>query len=72
MGSDHMDLYLQGDTVDQSVIEDAGGVLCYWEQELKTRPQLAQMALDFLSAPGEPIFITCALGLTNPSRSLLR
>ena len=51
-----MDLYLQGDIVDQSVIDDAGGVLSYWEQELKTRPQLAQMALDFLSAPGEAIF----------------
>ena len=57
MSLDHMDLYLQGDVVDQSVIDDAGGVLCYWERELKTRPQLAQMALDFLSAPGEAIFI---------------
>ena len=54
-----MDLYLQGDVVHQSVIDDAGGVLCYWEQELKTRPQLAQMALDFLSAPGEVVFISC-------------
>ena len=51
-----MDLYLQGDVVDQSVIDDAGGVLCYWQQELKTRPQLAQMALDFLSAPGEAVY----------------
>lgn len=57
MGADHMDLYLQGDVVDQSVIDDAGGVLCYWEQELKIRPQLARMALDFLSAPGEVVFI---------------
>jgi len=52
-----MDLYLQGDVVDQSVINDAGSVLCYWEQELKTRPQLAQMALDFLSTPGEAVFV---------------
>ena len=59
MGADHMDLYLPGDAVHQSVIDDAGGVLCYWEQELKIRPQLAQMALDFLSAPGEAVFISC-------------
>ena len=52
-----MDLYLQGDTVDQPVIDDAGGVLCYWEQQLKTQLQLAQMVLDFLSAPGMATFL---------------
>ena len=39
----------------QSVIDDAGGVLCYWEQQLATQPQLARMALDFLSTPGEAL-----------------
>jgi len=60
VGSDHMDLYLRGDIVGQSVIDDAGGVLCYWEQQLRTQPQLARMALDFLSAPGKAISAQCA------------
>ncbi|KAJ7897729.1 hypothetical protein B0H13DRAFT_2337786 [Mycena leptocephala] len=28
------------------------GLLLYWEKALSTRPRLAQMALDYLSAPG--------------------
>jgi hypothetical protein len=28
------------------------GILPYWENALSTRPRLAQMAFDFLSAPG--------------------
>ena len=58
-GLDHMDLYLRGDIVGQLVIDDAGGVLCYWEQQLRTQPQLARMALDFLSAPGKVISAQC-------------
>lgn len=34
-------------------IDGAGGVLRYWEQWLATQPQLSQMALEFLSAPGQ-------------------
>ena len=39
--------------VPATVVDDAGGILHYWERQLGTRPQLAQMALDFLSAPGQ-------------------
>ena len=35
-------------------IENAGGVLQYWEKQATTRPHLARMALDFLTAPGKP------------------
>jgi hypothetical protein len=52
-----MDLYLLSGSVDQSTVDDAGGVLHYWEKQLKTQPQLAQMALDFLSAPGKVTFL---------------
>jgi len=34
-------------------VNNAGGVLQYWEKLVATRPHLARMALDFLSAPGE-------------------
>jgi len=33
-------------------INNAGGILQYWERLAKTRPRLARMALDFLTAPG--------------------
>jgi hypothetical protein len=33
-------------------LKQSGGPLVYWEQARRTRPQLARMALDFLSAPG--------------------
>lgn len=34
-------------------ISGTGGVLQYWEKLMATRPHLARMALDFLTAPGE-------------------
>ena len=34
-------------------IKKVGGVLQYWENISATRPNLAHMALDFLTAPGE-------------------
>lgn len=36
------------------------GVLRYWDNASSTRPQLARMALDFLSAPGMLIFVRLA------------
>ena len=50
---DQLDFYLADKIVPAAVIDSAGGILCYWEQRLSTQPQLAQMALDFLSAPGQ-------------------
>lgn len=49
---DSIEAYLSSPCVATSDIEEAGGVLSYWEKALKTRPRLARMALDFLSAPG--------------------
>ena len=53
-----------------SVIDDAGGILRYWEQRLEAQPQLARMALDFLSAPGQASPARCLLLLTfSPAAS---
>src|SRR6267154_5423820 len=38
--------------VSKTELNAAGGVLQYWENAHATRPRLAQMVLDFLSAPG--------------------
>ena len=51
--TDPLDIYLADKTVPLTVIDDAGGILRYSEQRLATQPQLAWMALDFLSAPGQ-------------------
>jgi hypothetical protein len=56
---DSMDAYLNMPCMSRTEIQAAGGVLQYWENARATRPRLAQMALDFLSAPG--IFLACRL-----------
>ena len=50
---DSIDTYLNEPPVNPQVIENAGGVLLYWEKLAVTRPHLARMALDFLTAPGK-------------------
>jgi hypothetical protein len=50
---DSLEAYLEAPPVTPDVIRQAGGVLAYWEQAQKTRPHLARMALDYLSAPGQ-------------------
>jgi hypothetical protein len=50
---DSIDAYLTDPIVSTNELQQAGGVLLYWEKALQTRPCLARMALDFLSAPGE-------------------
>jgi len=51
---DSIRTYLKEPVVSIHEVHAAGGVLQYWEKLMATRPQLARMALDFLSAPGEP------------------
>jgi hypothetical protein len=50
---DTIQAYLDGPLVSESEINAAGGVLKYWELARATHPRVAQMALDFLSAPGK-------------------
>ena len=45
--------YLDSPLVPDEEIKAAGGVLKYWELARATRPQVAQMALDLLSVPGQ-------------------
>jgi hypothetical protein len=54
---DSMVVYLDAPRVPREEVIAAGGVLQYWENARATRPRLAQMALDFLSAPG--MFLAC-------------
>ncbi|KAG1834968.1 hypothetical protein DFJ58DRAFT_847498 [Suillus subalutaceus] len=49
---DSMDAYLNTPCISRAKILAAGGLLRYWENARATHPRLAQMALDFLSAPG--------------------
>jgi hypothetical protein len=51
---DSINTYLNEPPVNPQVIQNAGGVLLYWEKLAATRPHLARMALDFLTAPGKP------------------
>jgi hypothetical protein len=49
---DTFEAYLADPRLPAAHIKEAGGVLKYWEQARASRPRLARMALDFLSAPG--------------------
>lgn len=50
---DSIEAYLIEPPVPAHEINNAGGVLQYWEKLAATRPHLARMALDFLTAPGK-------------------
>ncbi|KAG2340569.1 hypothetical protein BDR05DRAFT_1002389 [Suillus weaverae] len=49
---DSLESYLNSPRVFRPEIISLGGVLKYWENARAMIPRLAQMALDFLSAPG--------------------
>lgn len=53
-----MDAYLAEPRISDTELLQAKGPLLYWEAALLTRPRLARMALDFLSAPGQYIYRT--------------
>ena len=48
-----MEAYLTEPRTSDTKSLHAKGPLLYWEAALQTRPRLARMALDFLSAPGQ-------------------
>ncbi|EUC53992.1 hypothetical protein RSOL_025900, partial [Rhizoctonia solani AG-3 Rhs1AP] len=45
--------YLETPVVPSDVIRQYGGVIPYWNAQLDSRPRLARMALDYLTAPGK-------------------
>jgi hypothetical protein len=45
-------LYLQEPTISSQAVENAGGYMAYWHAALQSRPLVAKMAMDFVSAPG--------------------
>ena len=53
MSHDTIQAYLDSPLVPNEEIKAAGGVLKCWELARATCPQVAQMALDFLSVPGQ-------------------
>ncbi|KAK7047943.1 hypothetical protein VNI00_006271 [Paramarasmius palmivorus] len=52
---DELEAYLSAPPVSKKEIKGAGGVLKWWESMRTTRPRLAQMALDFLTAPASAV-----------------
>ena len=50
---DSIDAYLTEPPVPPHEINNAGGILQYWEKHAVVRPHLSRMALDYLTAPGE-------------------
>ncbi|CAE7168274.1 unnamed protein product [Rhizoctonia solani] len=52
---DTIEAYLDSPTMPSSLIQHAGGVLGYWSAELTNRPRVAQMALDYLTAPASSV-----------------
>ena len=58
MSHDTIQAYLDSLLVPDEEIKAAGGILKYWELARATRPRVAQMALDFLSAPGQFLIST--------------
>ena len=49
---DHITVYLQEPPISSSLIKASGGYLKYWNDARSRQPLLAQMGLDFCSAPG--------------------
>lgn len=45
--------YLQDPTVPKKTITNHGGYLGYWKSQLQYPPEIARMALHYLSAPGK-------------------
>ena len=54
---DSIEAYLSAPIMSSEDLKVSGGPLVYWEQARRTRPRLARMALDFLSAPGRFVIL---------------
>ncbi|EJD41569.1 hypothetical protein AURDEDRAFT_127071 [Auricularia subglabra TFB-10046 SS5] len=52
---DTIEAYLDSPTVDYNAVKSYGGLMQYWEAQRKVTPRVAQMALDFLSAPATSV-----------------
>ena len=61
MVPDSIEAYLDSPPIAKPEVKATGGVLKYWESCRTTRHRLAQMALDFLSAPGLAVSHYCSL-----------
>ena len=49
---DTIEAYLNEPLVTSDQVKAMGGVLKWWDLQQETRPQLSQMAITYLSAPG--------------------
>lgn len=49
---DHIESFLSELVITREAIDTSGGYLAYWEAALVSRPMVARMALDYISAPG--------------------
>jgi len=52
---DELEVYLNEPVMDPKALKTFGGVLKYWESEMKSSPNLAKMGLDFCSAPASSV-----------------
>ena len=55
-GYDYIETYLKEPLVIKEGIVAAGGYLSYWSKFLTAHSHVAQMALDYVSAPGMLVF----------------
>ncbi|CAE6519721.1 unnamed protein product [Rhizoctonia solani] len=59
--TDNMRTYLNSPVVSEECIKERGGLLKYWELQLKTSPRVARMALDLLTIPASSVDSTRTL-----------
>ncbi|QRV80101.1 hAT family dimerization protein [Ceratobasidium sp. AG-Ba] len=53
--NDCIEAYFNSPCISSDIIAQHGGMLGYWHHELKRRPAVAQMALDYLTAPATSV-----------------
>ena len=63
--NDSIEAYLDSAVVPSDVITQYGGVIRYWESELKRCPSVGRMALNYLTAPGEYTFSNAGCLILN-------
>ncbi|QRV87680.1 hAT family dimerization protein [Ceratobasidium sp. AG-Ba] len=53
--NDCIEAYFNSPCISSEIIAQHGGILGYWHHELKRRPAVARMALDYLTAPATSV-----------------
>ncbi|QRV95405.1 hAT family dimerization protein [Ceratobasidium sp. AG-Ba] len=53
--NDSIEAYFNSPCISSEIIAQHGGILGYWHHESKRRPAVAQMALDYLTAPATSV-----------------